>query len=113
MRYLALDANGDFSLNAPWLIDSPDCVRQLILTRLNLWKGEWFLDQTEGTPYNQSVLGKNYRGADAAIQARILATLNVTGISAYSSSYDGSARKLTINATVDTAFGEVALATVL
>jgi hypothetical protein len=40
------------------LIDGPEEVAQAIRSRLLFFKGEWFLDQREGTPYYQEILGK-------------------------------------------------------
>lgn len=40
------------------LVNSPEAVAQAIKTRFLLWYGQWFLDTTEGTPWIQSVLGK-------------------------------------------------------
>lgn len=111
-RYRALDPSGDMQFGrggALFLVDSPAAVAQSILTRLNLWQGEWWLDLSEGTPWAQSVLGKPVGPGlpDAAIRARILGTPFVTRIDSYSAAYDSTARSLTINATVDTSFGQV------
>jgi hypothetical protein len=56
-----------------WLINSPEAVAQAIKTRFELWYGQWFLDTTEGTPWIQSVLGKQRPELyNLAIRQRIL-----------------------------------------
>ena len=42
MRYRPLDANGDYTVGIPFLVNSPACVGQAVLTRLKLFLGEWF-----------------------------------------------------------------------
>ncbi|OZO80851.1 hypothetical protein CG700_28170, partial [Escherichia coli] len=54
MRYRREDADGDYTFGQgddTFLIDSPECVAQAVKTRFELWRGQWFLDLTEGTPY--------------------------------------------------------------
>jgi hypothetical protein len=60
MRYRTLDANGDYTFGqngANFLVNSPAAVGQAVLTRVKLMQGEWFLDQTAGTPYDTEILG--------------------------------------------------------
>lgn len=110
MKYRPLDVNGDYTVNRPFLADSPACVAQAVLTRLQLWQGEWFVDSTDGTPYNQQILGKpNNASQDAVIKQRILATPGVTSIMSYSSRYDAKARALNITARIDTQFGAASI----
>ena len=117
MRYRALDANGDYSGGrgqGNFLINSPSCVAQSVLTRLRLWTGEWFLDATEGTPWLQKILGRHAKPVyDLAIRTRVLGTAGVTGIAAYSSVLDQTTRRLSITMTIDTIFGQAQIATVL
>lgn len=108
MRYRPLSPTGDYQIGKPWLINSPQCVAQAILTRLKLWLGEFFLDTTDGTPYLTQVLGERYNKApDAAIKRRILGTPGVAQLISYSSSFNTSAdgvRTLTVNAQVQTIY---------
>jgi hypothetical protein len=117
MRYRALDANGDYSGGrgqGNFLINSPSCVAQSVLTRLRLWQGEWFLDITEGTPWLQRILGKVSKFAyDLAIRARVLGTKGMDSIENYSSTLDPKTRKLSVSMTLNTQFGQIQIATVL
>lgn len=117
MRYRALDANGDYTFGqgaSNFLIDNSRCVAQSVLTRLRLWEGEWFLDVTEGTPWLQSILGKNTAPLyDIALRQRILDTQGVTGITDYESNLDRNTRLLSVTATISTQFGQETVSTVL
>lgn len=104
------DANGDDTIGVPFLIDSAAAVGQCIRTRLKLWRGEFFVDVTDGTPYPAQALGERYgKNPDGAIKQRILGTFGVKSIASYSSSFDGTTRLLTVNAIVNTIFGPVAV----
>lgn len=86
--------------------DVPDGPAQCVLTRLELRLGEWFLDTSDGTPWNTRVLGKYTASTrDPVIRARILGTQGVTGIAAYGSQLDRNTRKFAVQATIDTQFG--------
>ena len=109
MRYRKLDANGDYSFGgqqADFYRDTPEAVAQAVQTRLLLLRGEWFLDITEGMPWNTEVLGKFTNGTyDSAIRQRILGTQGVTELTAYSSTLDSQKRALTVAATINTIYG--------
>jgi hypothetical protein len=106
MRTRPLSVTGDFTIGQPWYVNNTQAVAQSISTRLKLWLGEWFLDQSDGTPYLTEILGERYnKTPDAAIKRRILGTPGVTQLLSYSSSFSGSAtRILTVNATVQTLY---------
>jgi hypothetical protein len=94
--------------------DDPRGVAQAVVSRLRLLSGEWFLDLGEGTPYVGGVFGKHTgQSFDPVIRARILDTEGVTGIASYQSIFDGETRRLTINATIDTQYGQAAIQEVL
>lgn len=117
MRYRALDENGDYSFgqgSTNFLVNSPEAVAQLVTTRLKLWTGEWFLDTTEGTPYQSQVLGTGTASTrDLAIRERILETQGVTGITDYASIVDPTTRAFTCAATIDTIYGQTTLTATL
>jgi hypothetical protein len=108
MRYRKLDADGDYVFGgqqADFYKDVPEAVAQAVLTRLRLFRGEWFLDITEGTPLDQ-VVGKYTGGTyDAAVRQRILGTQGVTALVAYSSDLNTETRKLSVVATITTQYG--------
>lgn len=110
MRYRRLDANGDYSFGGQQLDyfrDTPMAVAQAVETRLMLFRGEWFLDTTEGTPWMMEILGKNTQTTyDAAIRQRILGTPGVTELLGYSSDLDTEARRVAIAATINTVYGQ-------
>lgn len=109
MRYRVLDTNGDMSLgngSANFYHDIPAAVAQAVKTRLLLFRGEWFLDTTEGTPWMTDVLGKGTTTRyDGAIQQRIRDTLGVVALTGYSSVLRSAERALTISATITTVYG--------
>ena len=113
MRYRKLAADGDMIFGhggRDFHQDSPEAVAQAVLTRLLLWRGEWFLDQSQGLPWAQLVLGKHTQGSyDLAIRSRVLDTPGVTGIAEYASSLDGESRKLSVPLTIDTRYGQARL----
>lgn len=93
---------------ANFIVNAPATVRQVILTRLQLWTNQWFLDLSDGTPYSTRVLGKTTKATfDNAILNRILETSGVVSILAYQSSLNDSSRTLTWSATVETQFGTI------
>lgn len=108
MRLRMQDVNGDRLFGrggTNFFVDSSAGVGQLVETRLLLWEGEWFLDQTDGTPYAQEVLGINTGSTyDLALQQRILGTQGVTSIETYFSSCNPVTRVLTVSGTVNTLY---------
>lgn len=109
MRYRREDDDGDYTFGRgddTWLINSPEAVAQAIKTRFELWYGQWFLDTTEGTPWIQSVLGKQRPEVyNLAIRQRILETAGVSSITAFDTTVNTSTRRVTFTATVETLYG--------
>ncbi|CAM8583475.1 TPA: hypothetical protein LVM72_006064 [Klebsiella michiganensis] len=109
MRYRREDDDGDYTFGQgddTWLVNSPEAVAQAIKTRFLLWYGQWFLDTTAGTPWIQSVLGKqNPDTYNLAIRKRILETQGVSSITAFNTTVDGTTRRVTFTATVETIYG--------
>jgi hypothetical protein len=108
MRVRRLDANGDYLIGAGqanFWIDNVEAVAQSIQTRLLLWEGEWFLDNTNGTPWSQEVLGYGTTAIrDQVLKARILETPGVTSIVSFDSSLNPTTRKYTVQGQVLTKF---------
>lgn len=110
MKYRALSPTGDYQFGRAgiFLQDSPATVAQAIKTRLLLWSGEWFLDLTEGTPYETQILGHGTQDTrDVAIKSRIVETPGVVELLSYSSSVSG--RSMKVDAQVLTQFGNATI----
>lgn len=109
MRYRREDADGDYTFGQgddTWLINTPETVAQAIKTRFLLWYGQWFLDTTTGTPWIQSVLGKQRPEIyNMAIRRRILETPGVSSITAFDTTVDSNTRRVTFTATIETIYG--------
>jgi hypothetical protein len=97
VRVRKLDSNNDYSFGngeADFWINQPEGVAQKVQTRLLLFLGEWFLDQTVGTPWFQQIIGYNTAAnRDVALRTVILQTNGVTALSNYSSSVGGNGRR--------------------
>ncbi|MDE2403041.1 MAG: hypothetical protein KGL90_15400 [Burkholderiales bacterium] len=116
MRYRKLDAAGDYTLGSgqDFHVDTPQAVAQAVQTRLNLALGEWFIDTTDGMPWSTEVLGKYTANTrDSVIKDRILGTPGVVSIDDYSSQFDGSKRRLSVAASITTAYGAATVETTL
>lgn len=109
MRYRKLDANGDMRFGhgqTDFYRDVPEAPAQAVQTRLFLRLGEWFLDTTDGTPWDTEILGAHTQNTrDAAIRERIEETAGVASLDAYSSTFDPNTRLFTVQATITTVYG--------
>jgi hypothetical protein len=109
MRYRKLDANGDMVFGndqASFYVNQPEAPAQAVMTRLNMFQGEWFLDRTAGTPWNTQVLGNRTASTrDQVIKARTLGTQGVSGIASYSSDLDRRTRVFSVSEAIDTIYG--------
>lgn len=109
MRYRREDDDGDYTFghgDDTWLINSPEAVAQAVRTRFLLWYGQWFLDTKEGTPWIQSILGKQRPETyTLAIRKRILETRGVKAITAFDTVLNTSSRRVIFTATIDTLYG--------
>lgn len=105
--FLAEDSNGDWQGNV--LLSGQDAAAQAILTRLQLYQGEWFNDQTDGTPYFQDIIGRN-TNYDLEIKQRIMQT-TLSGVNVVKSIDNYSSniidRALSVTASVNTIYGIV------
>ncbi|MEN8406042.1 hypothetical protein [Acinetobacter seifertii] len=113
MRYRKLSNEGDYVFGSgknDFLVNSPEAVAQAILTRLKLWLGEWFADTSDGTGWNQSIVGKQSKKLyELTLHQRVLETPGVKSIVDFQSSLDPDTRRLTVSMTVNTIFGEASL----
>jgi hypothetical protein len=91
-------------------IDQPEAVAQSVLTRLNLWQGQWFYDVTLGMPWQWQVLGTGTQNTrDAVIRANVIQTPGVSGIVEYYSVMNKDTRTFAVAMTINTIFGAVQL----
>lgn len=113
MRYRKLSSDGDYVFGSgknDFLVNSPEAVAQAILTRLKLWLGEWFADTSDGTGWNQSIVGKQSKNLyELTLHQRVLETPGVKSIVDFQSALDPETRRLIVSMTVNTIFGEASL----
>ena len=113
MRVRKLDNNHDMCFgysSKDFYSDQNELIAQNIYTRLMLWIGEWFLDDTEGTDWAGKCLGKHteYQAA-LEIRSRILGTDGVNQIKDLSIEMDSINRKLHLIGNVVTIYGDLRL----
>ncbi|PHP66557.1 hypothetical protein CSC94_12775 [Zhengella mangrovi] len=104
---LHLAADGNLAM-----VTGADAVGQHGRQRINTFEGEWFLDTTAGLPWLSDILGQAYDPelAEAIVKAEILDTAGVTGLSAFSISFNKTTRGVLIkDIDVLTTEGEVTL----
>lgn len=96
--------NGDFL----W-VDGIDAIEQDIRTALQMFLGEWFLDETEGVPYHQSILGQKVSPliVREIFRQQLLAIPGVLAVVEISASFVGTSRTITIPWKVSTDLGEI------
>lgn len=107
------EPDGDYGFgrgdNGFW-IDEAEAVALAAYSRLKLWKGEWFLNTSEGTPWSDSVLGEQPQAMQTLmVRDRISGTAGVNRIISLNSRQDPESRRLVITATLDTVYGEVTI----
>ncbi|OTG82341.1 hypothetical protein [Acinetobacter sp. ANC 4648] len=113
MRYRKLDENDDYSFGSgvnDFHSNTPEAVAQAVLTRLRLWMGEWFADTSDGTGWNQSILGKQSGNLyELTLRQRVLQTPGVQSIEEFQSSLDAETRMLSVSMTINTIYGTAVL----
>ncbi len=112
MKSLRLGSDGNLALTNGKLefITQLDALKQSVKTRLLTFQGEWFLDNTEGTPWVQIVLSKpfNPSAAESAIRTVILGTEGVMGLTSFSFKQESNNdRRVNIAFTARTIFGNL------
>ncbi len=91
------------------IVKGADRVRQQLAVKLGLWVGEWFLDTEFGTPYLESILGKqvSLNGGISALKKSILEVRDVDKIDSFEYTFDRQARKITNDFNCSTKYGIV------
>ena len=109
--YRKLDENGDYTFgrrNA--FYSDTEAVAQAVKTRLLHFKGEWWEDLTDGTPFFQEIAGHFFPFADDPSQVdlifseRILGTQGVNEITAFDSRINTQTRTYTASITITTIY---------
>lgn len=102
--------NGDLVLVA-----DADALTQTIRTELQLFQGEWFLDESAGMPYYQSILVKNpsLSAVREIFRKKILSIPGVNALLSIALQFDGATRALSVSFRVDSDFGALALGVVI
>ncbi len=120
IRVRALDANGDplHGNGQRNFLSDIDAVRQIIVTRLKLFQGEWWENTNAGTPLFQQILGVSGAGKhpDAIallLKQRILGTPYVLpgGVTNVQTSYNPTTRGFSFACSVATQFGALTIST--
>lgn len=93
-----------------WL-NVPQAVGQVVMTSLQLWLGEWYLNLNAGTPYPEGVLGFHSQDtADNTIKAQINAAQGMVNIQNFQSAFDPSTRRYqVVSGTLNTIYGQTEL----
>lgn len=97
-------ANGDLSI-----VSGSDAIAQDWQQQMQVWAGEWFLDNTIGVPYKQTILVKN-PNLDLVQAALLTATTNVPGIVLildFNFNYDNNSRSISVSIVAQTSTGEI------
>ncbi len=116
MIYRKLDEKGDyvFGRNQNNYIDGAAAVNQAVVTRLRQLIYEWWEDLEDGIPVWQKILGnRNKQEAEQIIRERIQKTKYVKSILAFTVTWDNEKRTLSIQASIDTEFGQTEISEVI
>ena len=112
--YRKLTPSGDYTFGhgmADFYKDA-DAIGQAIKTRLLLLYGEWWEDREGGTPLFEEILRKSMsdsgiKAVDLIIKDRILGVDGVSSIKEYIGEVNRRTRNYSIEAVVETIYGEV------
>lgn len=103
---LHLDERGDLAV-----VTGLEDVRQRVIERLRFWRGDWYLDRTDGVPYIQEVFTRPMSAGLAAsiVSGVIRSVAGVTGVRDVEATVDPVTRTLAYSARVDTVHGSTAV----
>lgn len=109
MRVRKLTDTYDYSFGnsqLDFLVNTPAAVAQIVQTSFLLFLGEWYLDNTQGMPWLEGVIGKhNLSTADATVQDFALGVQDVTDIASFVSVDTQTDRRYAANMDLNTTFG--------
>lgn len=113
MRYRRIDEDGDYIFGNgqyDFLIDI-EAVPQAIKTKLNLFRGEWWEDLSEGLPFYQEIAGEFIKtDEDKDIVTRLYCNRisdveQVTSFLSVNAEFDNEKRKYSLVTDVETIYG--------
>lgn len=92
-----LDAEDDIKVGD--FVEDKEVVLLAVKSRLQFFKGEWFLNTDDGTPYFQDILVKpaRLRLIEGILKRRILETPGITSLNSFNMDFVSSTRKLTVD----------------
>lgn len=98
MAIVRLNPDWDLDITAHGLIYGPDAIRQKVKQVLQLIKGEWFLDVTQGVPWFESILTRNpsFELIRNIIRKKIMSVKGIAAVPTLALEYDKATRNLTI-----------------
>jgi hypothetical protein len=108
MTVRLLDENGDIVTSGIQFTSGAVEIGQTVKTRLRLYLGENFRDITDGTPWWESILGKEgtLSSKEAIIKNRIIRTDGVIRLVGFSTDFDINTRAYSVKADILTQYGE-------
>lgn len=104
-----LVVSGDLILTADAESGGNNPVEQDIVQRISMFLGEWFMDNTQGTPWFQQILVKNpdQSNIDGIFRNIILGTPGVVSLTSYQFTADTAKRTLSVKYSALTTSGKV------
>ena len=111
MTVRKLQSDGDITTSGTQFINEKNELAQTIKTRFNLYLGEYFRDISDGTPWFQSILGKdkNENVREAVIKRRVLQTEGVISLFEFAANFDLQSRKYSVTMGIVTVHGDIPL----
>lgn len=101
-----LNADGDYTIND--FVEDKDVVLLAVKSRLQFFKGEWFLDTDDGTPYFQDIFVKpaRLRLIEGILKRRILETPGIESFNKFELNFTKNDRNLIVNFEAVDEFGQ-------
>lgn len=117
MKVRKLDKDGDIVTSGVTWATEAEAVAQTVKTRLRLFLGEYFRDVTVGVPWlsqgngEPGILAKGFSQdqVESLLRLTISQTDEVLQILSFESTYDINTRKISIQTTILTKYGEAKL----
>jgi len=98
--------NGHFTF-----LTGEDEVRQLIMHKLKLWYGEWYLARSKGVRYKEKILikGPDANIVKAEFRRAILDTKEVVSLKSFDILQDNETREMRVTGEILTTYGVITL----